>query len=54
MQKKSKNDYGYATKTELSDITHALLKLTKAVEKLQEDLPKKKGMIKKSQTKLKK
>lgn len=52
--KEPKNDYGYATKTELSEITHALLKLTRAVEKLQEDLPKKKGVVKKRQTKLKK
>lgn len=52
--KESKNAYGYATKTELSDITHALLKLTKAVEKLQEDLPKKKTATKKSKNSLKK
>ena len=54
INKESKNDYGYATKTELSDITHALLKLTKAVEKLQEDLPKKKTATKKSKNSLKK
>lgn len=52
--KEPKNDYGYATKSELSEITHALLKLTRVVEKIQEDLPKKKMAVKKRQTKLKK
>lgn len=52
--KEPKNDYGYATKTELSEITHALLKLTRAVERLQEELPKKKVVVKKHQTKVKK
>jgi hypothetical protein len=45
--KEPKSDYGYATKSELSEITHALLKLTRVVEKIQEDLPKKKGVAKK-------
>ncbi len=45
--KEPKGDYGYATKSELSEITHALLKLTRVVEKIQEDLPKKKGVAKK-------
>jgi transcriptional regulator with XRE-family HTH domain len=46
--KEPKPDYGYATKDELSEITHALLKLTRAVEKLQEErLPKKKAAPKK-------
>lgn len=45
--KEPKGDYGYATKSELSEITHALLKLTRVVEKIQEDLPKKKGAAKK-------
>ena len=52
--KEPKGDYGYATKSELSEITHALLKLTRVVEKIQEDLPKKKMAVKKRQTKLKK
>ena len=52
--KEPKNDYGYATKSELSEITHALLKLTRVIEKIQEDLPKKKMAVKKRQTKLKK
>jgi hypothetical protein len=52
--KEPKTDYGYATKTELSEITHALLKLTRAVERLQEELPKKKVVVKKHQTKVKK
>lgn len=42
--KEPKPDYGYATKDELSEITHALLKLTRVVEKLQEELPKKKPL----------
>lgn len=45
--KEPKGDYGYATKSELSEITHALLKLTRVVEKIQEDLPKKKEVAKK-------
>ena len=45
--KENKSDYGYATKSELSEVTHALLKLTRAVEKLQEELPKKKAAPKK-------
>lgn len=45
--KEPKSDYGYATKSELSEITHALLKLTRVVEKIQEDLPKKKEVAKK-------
>lgn len=41
MAKEPKPDYGYATKDELSEIAHALLKLTKAVESMEERLPKK-------------
>lgn len=45
--KEPKNDYGYVTKSELAEITHALLKLTRVVEKMQEEMPKKKRVVKK-------
>lgn len=37
--KESKTDYGYATKDEVADLAHAILKLTKAVERIEEQLP---------------
>ncbi|MCD6018196.1 MAG: hypothetical protein K0S53_1317 [Bacteroidetes bacterium] len=55
--KEIKPDYGYATKAEVSDLAHAILKLTKAVEKIQEQLPQKaakKATAKKDYTKVKK
>lgn len=45
--KESKPEYGFATKEELSDVMHAILKLTKAVERIEEQLPKKKVVVKK-------
>ena len=39
--KESKAEYGYATKSEVADLAHAILKLTKAVERIEEQLPKK-------------
>ena len=51
--KESKPEYGYATKEELSDVMHAILKLTKAVERIEEQLPKKKAVVKKKPTKKK-
>ncbi len=39
--KETKPDYGYATKSEVADLAHAILKLTKAVERIEEQLPKK-------------
>lgn len=45
--KETKPDYGFATKAELADLAHAILKLTKAVERIEEQLPKKKATAKK-------
>lgn len=45
--KEAKHDYGYATKDEVADLAHAILKLTKAVERIEEQLPKKKVAKKK-------
>lgn len=45
--KENKTDYGYATKSEVADLAHAILKLTKAVESMEERLPKKKAAPKK-------
>ncbi len=45
--KESKPEYGYATKSEVADLAHAILKLTKAVERMEEQLPKKKAVVKK-------
>lgn len=39
--KESKSEYGFATKDEVADLAHAILKLTKAVERIEEQLPKK-------------
>ncbi|MBK6984193.1 MAG: hypothetical protein IPH32_05315 [Bacteroidetes bacterium] len=45
--KETKGEYGYATKSEVADLAHAILKLTKAVERIEEQLPKKKVAVKK-------
>lgn len=45
--KETKGEYGYATKDEVADLAHAILKLTKAVERIEEQLPKKKAVVKK-------
>lgn len=45
--KENKAEYGYATKSEVADLAHAILKLTKAVESMEERLPKKKAVPKK-------
>jgi hypothetical protein len=45
--KESKSEYGYATKDEVANLAHAILKLTKAVERIEEQLPKKKAVVKK-------
>lgn len=45
--KETKPEYGYATKSEVADLAHAILKLTKAVERMEEQLPKKKVVVKK-------
>lgn len=37
--KESKSEYGFATKDEVADLAHAILKLTKAVERIEEQLP---------------
>ena len=39
--KESKTDYGYATKDEVADLAHAIFKLTKALERIEEQIPKK-------------
>ena len=45
--KETKGEYGYATKDEVAVLAHAILKLTKAVERIEEQLPKKKAVVKK-------
>ena len=45
--KEIKAEYGYATKSEVADLAHAILKLTKVVERIEEQLPKKKVVVKK-------
>jgi hypothetical protein len=45
--KETKPEYGYATKDEVADLAHAILKLTKVVERIEEQLPKKKAVVKK-------
>ena len=37
--KESKSEYGFATKDEVADLAHAILKLNKAVERIEEQLP---------------
>jgi hypothetical protein len=49
--KESKSEYGYATKDEVANLAHAILKLTKAVERIEEQLPKKKVAVKKKSSK---
>lgn len=36
--KEPKSEYGYATKAELTDITHSITKLTKIVERIEDQL----------------
>jgi hypothetical protein len=45
--KETKPDYGYATRAELAELTHAILKVTKAIERVEEQLPQKKAAAKK-------
>jgi hypothetical protein len=45
--KENKAEYGYATKAEVADLAHAILKLTRAVERIEEQLPVKKPAAKK-------
>ncbi len=49
--KESRGEYGYVTKHEfdskISELTFAVLKLTKTVERIEEQLPKKKTAVKK-------
>jgi len=52
--KENKAEYGYATKSEVADLAHAILKLTKAVERIEEQLPKRKTVSKTSITTKKK
>ena len=47
----SKLNYGYATKDELLDLATAIIKLTKTVEHIEEQLPKKKVTVKKKPVK---
>lgn len=37
--KEIKLDYGFATKTEVADLTEAVLRLTKIIERIEESLP---------------
>ena len=46
-----KLNYGYATKDELLDLATAIIKLTKTVEHIEEQLPKKKVTVKKKPVK---
>ncbi len=49
--KEAKPEFGYATKSEVADLAHAILKLTMAVERMEERLPKKKAAKKKYEKK---
>lgn len=51
--KEVKPEYGYATKEELMQVTMAIQALTKQIEKLSENLPKKSGIKAKSASKKK-
>lgn len=42
-----KHEYGYATKEELSEVVNALVKLTKAVERIEEHFPISKPLVSK-------
>ncbi len=42
--KENLSDYGFATKAELAEIAHAVLKISKAIERIEEQLPKKKTL----------
>ncbi len=44
-------EYGYATKEEVADLAHAILKITKTLERLEEHIPKK--VVSKKQTRKK-
>jgi transcriptional regulator with XRE-family HTH domain len=46
-----KSNYGYATKDELNDLANAIIKLTKAFEHIEKQLPKKKVAVKKKPVK---
>ena len=46
-----KSNYGYATKDELGELADAIMKLTKALEHIEEQLPKKKAAVKKKPVK---
>jgi len=37
--KEIKQDYGYATKTEVADLAEAVIRLTKIIERIEEQLP---------------
>ena len=39
--KETAAEYGYATKDEVADLAHAIIKLTKAVERIEDQLPNK-------------
>lgn len=46
-------EYGYATKSEVADLAHMILKLTRAVERIEERLPVAKSPAKKTAAKKK-
>ena len=49
--KEAKAEFGYATKSEVADLVHLILKLTRAIERIEEQLPKKKAAKKKYEKK---
>jgi hypothetical protein len=51
--KETDAEYGYATKSEVADLAHIILKLTRAVERIEEQLPAKKAAPKKPAAKKK-
>jgi predicted transcriptional regulator len=51
--KETKPEYGFATKAELAEIAHAVLKISKAIERIEEQLPVKKTVAKKKSAKKK-
>jgi hypothetical protein len=51
--KETNPEYGYATKSEVADLAHMILKLTRAVERIEERLPVAKSQAKKTAPKKK-
>lgn len=51
--KETNFEYGFATKSEVADLAHMILKLTRAIERIEERLPAAKSPVKKPAAKKK-